>query len=341
MRSSRLRIAVDILGSDSSPQVLFEGVVQVAKLLNHSHILIVLATQAVADPIQKLYASFLNQTSHAQIIFQIVQEEILMSDDPLSAVRHKKHSSLVTGIKLLKKKQIDAFVSTGNTGALLASASLSLPHLRGIRRPALLACLPTRKKAIVVIDVGGNVYCKAQQLVQFARLGVAYQIYLGLVKLPRVGLLNIGIESKKGTNEVREAYQILKQTCEETVSKGEAPPMLFAGNVEAREIFEGNIDVLVTDGFTGNVLLKTIEGFSGLIFNALEVYLEEKSSSLLTDFNKTFDYKAYPGAVLCGVDGIIVKCHGNSSAQGFASGIQEAVQLIHKEFIQKIKQQLA
>ncbi|HRD56383.1 MAG TPA: phosphate acyltransferase PlsX [Parachlamydiaceae bacterium] len=332
-----MRIAIDLMGSDSSPEILFEGLISAVTTHKHSCTFILLATSHVEHVIKKKYALFFeNIPESMRIFFQIVTEEILMDDDPLSAVRHRRQSSLVQGIRLVKKKQADAFVSTGNTGALLACASLSLPALPGIKRPALLASLPTKKGSVVVIDVGGNVSCKAAQLVQFALLGAAYQRSLGKKKQPKVGLLNIGIESRKGTSEVRQAYQQLKEMGEASLK-----PISFVGNVEARELFEGKVDVLVTDGFSGNVLLKTIEGFSVLVVNALKNSLREIDSPQLGRFMKTFDYKEYPGAILCGIEGVVVKCHGNSSSLEFAYGIKEAIRLVHRQFIDQIKQSLA
>ena len=324
-----LRIAIDILGSDSSPHTLFEGVLKASLNLDSSLIFLVLSNSSV---IKQLSASYPSLPSNIQ--FHEVQEEILMSDEPLSVVRHKKNSSLVKGIRLLKRKEVDAFISTGNTGAMIVSATLSLPRLKGIKRPALLASLPTQKGSVVVVDVGGNVSCKAQQLVQFAHLGAAYQRYLGGIKTPRVGLLNIGIESKKGTSEVRQAYQMLSlQKSDKSLN--------FVGNLEARDIFKGDIDVLITDGFTGNVMLKTIEGFSFLILDALKDWMNKETHENLKKFKKTFNYNNYQGAILCGIEGIVVKCHGNSSAEGFYNGICGVVDLYKKDFIKKIKKELS
>ncbi len=163
---------------------------------------------------------------------------------------------MIRGIRNLKERDIDAFVTAGNTGALIAAATIILPMLPEVARPALMALLPTRKGLVTVIDVGGNVSVKAPQLVQFAKMGVAFQRTYRNCPNPTVGLLNIGAESKKGTPEHRQAYDALS----------EAPNMTFIGNVEGREVFQGRVDVLATDGFTGNVFLKTSEGVSSFIF---------------------------------------------------------------------------
>jgi glycerol-3-phosphate acyltransferase PlsX len=339
-----LRIGIDLMGSDRSPIVLFEAVLQAAELLDASSSLVVLATREVVDEISRHHPSFAGSPSKGKILFHVVPDFIAMNDEPLFAIRHKKNSSLIVGIRLLKKRHIEAFVTAGNTGALIASATLSLPMLPGIKRPALLAVLPTQSGSVAVIDVGGNVSCKAHHLVQFAHMGAAYQrCNLGL-EAPKVGLLNIGVESKKGTSEVRQAYQILQSQSQELVAQGLLPRMHFFGNVEGREVFQGKVDVLVTDGFSGNVLLKTTEGLSLFIFDSL---LENYSGSTeafkqsLNEMRQYFNYAEYPGAILCGVDGIIVKCHGNSSAKAMFNSLKGAIQLIHKQLLAKIKEQLA
>ncbi len=184
-----------------------------------------------------------------------------MDDDPLIAVRRKKDSSLCQGLQYLKEKKIDAFVSAGNTGALLFAAKTTLKTLKGIDRPALLALLPTKKKEVAVLDVGANLSLKPDHIVQFAQMGIAYQKSRG-IENPIVGLLNIGIEAKKGTPQLQEAYLKL-----DAMNRDQP---FFAGNIEGKDVFHGNIDVLVTDGFTGNVFLKTAEGIAAFILEQLE-----------------------------------------------------------------------
>lgn len=331
-----MRIGIDLMGSDSSPDILFKGVLQAANQLTGT-MLIVLATQKIIDSIWAIpdIASLLLKAK-CRIEFHAVNETIEMGDDPLLAIRQKKHSSLVLGIRLLKKKYFDAFVSAGNTGALIASAALSLPLLPGIRRPALLATLPTETGYVAVIDVGGNVQCKANHLVQFALMGAAYQRCTQNIPIPKVGLLNIGVESRKGHSEVREAYQnLLNMSVQE---------MSFVGNIEGREVFKGNVDVLVTDGFTGNVLLKTSEGVSRFILDhvkdALKDITPSQKEAVYKSLKYHFDYEEYGGALICGVDAVAVKCHGKSSAKAILNGIVGAHELVANGFIRQIKQQL-
>ena len=330
-----MRIGVDLMGSDRSPIDLFKAVELAAE--EHPHVaFVVFLTQASLDELL-LNRGGVFPPRVAHLEFQIVSDIIEMDDDPLSAIRQKKNSSLVLGLKHLRKRYLDGFVSAGNTGALIAGSTLLLPLLPGIKRPALLALLPTQKGCVAIIDVGGNVSFKSHHLAQFAQLGVAYQRCLGVEK-PRVGLLNIGVESKKGTSEVRQAYELMQQMS----ARGE---ILFEGNIEGHELFQGVVDVLVTDGFTGNVLLKTSEGVSSFILGQMEAVLKqvvpEQRRAVMNLLLPQFDYEEYHGAIVCGVDCVAVKCHGKSSAKGLLRGIQGAIRLVHNGFIHQIKQQLA
>lgn len=339
-----MRIGIDIMGSDCSPLVLYEGVLRSATSFLSSDTLLVFATEKVFERLKQQYPEITSNQHGSSIHFHLVREEISMEDDPLSAVQEKKESSLVTGIRLLNQNHIDSFISAGNTGALLVGSKLMLPMIPGISRPALLASLPTKKGNVSVVDVGGNVSCKADHLVQFACMGAACQQSLyDLQKPPRVGLLNVGIESIKGTLEHREAYKKLT-----LLSKNSAEgifPMNFIGNVEGREVFEGKVDVLVTDGFSGNILLKTAEGIADYIFDSIY----ETFKDLLTDpirgrieaFQQKFNYAEYPGAILCGVDRIVIKCHGESSSENIQKAIFEAKKLVENRFLERLRESLS
>ncbi|MBA3722079.1 MAG: phosphate acyltransferase PlsX [Parachlamydiaceae bacterium] len=337
-----MRIGIDLMGSDSSPDVLFQAVLEASQQLEKTTF-IALATQPVIDSIlttpnilEKL------NSNHSKIEFHPVTEIIEMNDEPLIAIRQKKNSSLVVGLKLLKKRLLDALVTAGNTGALIAGATLSLPLLPGIKRPALLATLPTEKGYVAVIDVGGNVSAKANHLVQFAQMGAAYQRCSQGIALPKVGLLNIGGESKKGHSVVREAYQVLQDRM--ILHGTEKQKMEFVGNTEGREVFQGKVDVLVTDGFTGNVLLKASEGASYFILEHLKFALQDiptvQKEAVFKYLKYHFDYEEYAGAIVCGIDCVAVKCHGKSSTRAILNGILGASELVRNGFINQIKQQL-
>ncbi len=286
-----MRIGVDLMGSDSSPQVLYQGVLDAIDKLPENVTLCVFSTQKLEPP-------------HPRVELHLVTEFISMEEDPLSSIRLKKDSSLVVGIRSLKDKYIEGFVSAGNTGALIAFSSIALTLLPGIDRAALLAVLPAQTGSFVMLDVGGTHSIKSKNLVQFAQMGAEYQRSLSKIEIPRVGLLNIGIESKKGTVDEQEAYRMLQE-----LAQNPEAGIKFVGNVEGREAFEGKVDVLVTDGFTGNVMLKTSEGVSSFIFSHLHNAMPGLRREL-EDIRKHFSYDEYPGALICGIKGIVMKCHG-------------------------------
>lgn len=332
-----MRIGIDLMGSESSPTVLFEAVQSAAQQLSENDSLVVFATSSI---LQHLFADshskplLEEQSSHIDI--HLVSEEITMEDDPLSSVRLKKDSSIVRGIQQLKDGRIDAFVSAGNTGALVGSATLQLPKM-GLDRCCLLASLPTKKDPMAILDVGGFLSPTPETLLQYARLGAAYQLALLGKGKPNVGLMNIGVESKKGTQDVQTAYRLLE--------KEESDRFHFVGNVEGREAFLGGIDVLVTDGFTGNVLLKVSQGLSAFIFDDLKSSinqsLDDEAYRAIDNLHRHFRYDEHPGAFLCGVEGLVIKCHGAATVRGMYQSILGAKRLLQAEVIQKMKMELS
>jgi glycerol-3-phosphate acyltransferase PlsX len=353
-RGKILRIAVDLMGSDSSPKVLFEAVLQLAEEHGPSITFIILATKIIAKELHEAHYVAMMSKEASRIEFHIADEVIAMEEEPLYAVRHKKTASLVKGLHLLKRQHVEALVSAGNTGALVIGATLLLPMLPGINRPALLALLPTKSGVVAIIDVGGNVYCKAHHLVQFALMAAAYKQCSEGIDSPVIGLLNIGVESKKGTHVLRQAYQALMGLNDKKTPHQDLPlSMHFVGNVEGREIFDGKLDIVVTDGFTGNVLLKTTEGVASFILSHLsdallsptkkgakEDPVKTKIKATMNALERKFNYAEYPGAIICGVEGVVVKCHGNSSTRAMYNGISGAIDLVKKNLIKRIKSHL-
>jgi len=262
----------------------------------------------------------------SKITIQEASEVILMSDDPLVAVRRKKDSSLCIATQMLKNGQIDALISACNTGALIAAANLFLPKLPDIDRPALLTLMPTMKHAVAILDVGANPGAKADHLAQYAAIGIAYQKSRD-IELPKVGLLNIGSEEGKGTAETREAYKLMQQF-----------QSMFIGNIEGRDVFHGDIDVVVTDGFAGNVLLKTAEGIASYIL--YEIEKDSGISGNLDSLRKRLHYAEYPGAIVAGVEGIVMKCHGDGSPTAFRESLKATIQLLSQDFLARIKKEL-
>jgi len=326
-----MRIGVDLMGGDIPPEELFPAVLMAANQLGERATLKILATRSYVES----WSDSDREGLPSNVQFFVAGEVIGMEADPIQAVHKLPDSTIVNGARLLSTGHLDAFVSTGNTGALVVAAKLALSMLPGIRRPALLATLPTKKGPVAVIDVGGNVSCKAEHLVQFGLMGAAYQRCVHDLERPKVGLLNIGVESRKGTPEVRHAYERLKE-----VSVNAGTLFEFAGNVEGRAVFEGAVDVLVTDGFSGNVLLKTAEGVADFMFEKLSGNIPEMEPHF-QKFQSQFDYAEYPGAVLCGIDAIVVKCHGHSSGRALHHGILGTATLVEGRFTDKIRQFLS
>lgn len=304
------------MGSDNTPSSLLGAAVSLLSSLPSFIELVAIGT-----------AEYEKSALFSGLVFYRALDAIEMDEHPLLALRRKKHSSLSIGLRLLKEGNLDALVSAGNTGALVSASKMILGTFPHILRPALLAMIPTKKFPVAVLDVGANVQAKARHLVQFARLGVAYQKARG-IKTPRIGILNIGSEASKGTSEIRLAYQELTQFSS------------FAGNIEGKSVFDGEVDVLVTDGFTGNIFLKTSEGIASLVLDRLHAHIPKAIRVHLDDLQRHLHYAAYPGALLCGVKGTVVKCHGYSTPEAFANGIRGAVEFVTTRFTHLLKQQL-
>lgn len=328
-RSKPLHLGFDLLGGDIvSPDHVLETLHSLYSEIRDPFCLTIFATPDLAIHIEAFKEA--NGINEKELEVLQTEEIIHMDDDPLHSVRKKKDSSMCLGMQLLRDKQIDALVSTGNTGALIASAKLYLPMLQGISRAALITLLPTKKDPIAVIDVGANIHCTPEHLLHFAHMGIAYQKARG-IKAPQIGLLNIGSEEKKGRAELRETYRLLQ----------ESEPH-FIGNVEGKEVFSGNLHVLVTDGFTGNVFLKTAEGLSSFVLDIMKSNqsLLPFSKPLLNRLEAELNSAEHPGAILCGVDGLIIKCHGDANAAALKLGVQGALQLLQENFLERIKSQL-
>lgn len=302
------------MGSDQAPQDLLNAL--------HAHL--------PSAPLLIIATPEYQQAAHP-FSFHAASEVIGMEESPLSALRRKKNATLAVGMRLLKEKKICAFVSAGNTGALVSSAKMTLSTFGKIARPALLTLMPTKQKPVAVLDVGANIQAKAKHLVQYAFLGCAYQQALG-IKHPAIGLLNIGSEALKGTSELRLAYQELQSLSN--------PPFRFAGNIEGKSVFDGEVDVLITDGFTGNIFLKTAEGIASLILDRLHTQFPKTDLPQFKDLQKHLHYADYPGALLAGVKGIVIKCHGYSTPRAFANGVSGAIALAKENFLSHLESYL-
>jgi len=307
-------IAVDAEGGDYAPRELVRGAAEAAE--EYGVEIVLLGRKTILDMLVRRYAK-------KQRISIIETSDVIESDEhPVQAIRSKPDSSIVVGTKLVKDGIASAFVSAGNTGAVLASAFLSLGRIEGIQRPALCGIIHIgTDNPVLLVDAGANVDCQPGYLVQFAQLGTAFAKSLLNIESPRVGLLNNGGEEIKGNLLTRDSHQLLKQT-----------DLNFVGNIEGQEILGGRVDVVVTDGFTGNIVLKTLEGlgdtFQGLlgIGQSTKVDQQLQGSALvhyidLTSMVKRMDYKEYGGACLLGVKGNIIIAHGRSQAKAIKHAI--------------------
>ncbi len=255
-----LRIGVDLMGGDNPPDVLLNEILSMSPTLPNGVELLLIGAPEYEKKAQPLP-------------YHAAKEAIGMEEHPLQALRRKKGASLCVGMRLMKEGRLDALVSAGNTGALVSAAKMILSTLPGILRPSLLALIPTKKNPVAVLDVGAGVQAKAAHLVQFALIGAAYQKALG-IENPSIGILNIGSEPLKGTSEIRQAYHLLQNS--------KTPRSDSRATSKGKSVFDGDVDVLVTDGFTGNVFLKTAEGIASLILDRLHAHIplaDSKNSS--------------------------------------------------------------
>ena len=307
--SQQVTIAVDAMGGDNAPEVVLEGVK--AALARDPELAVILCGPAeIVEP-------FAQQVERCEA--QPASEVIEMAEHPANAVRHKKESSIVVGCRAVKEGRAQGFFSAGSTGACLAAGTLVIGRVKGIARPALAAVLPSPAHPVVLCDTGANADCKPEYLVQFANMATIYaQSVLG-IENPRVGLLNIGEEKGKGSQFAQEVYELLEQNVPN-----------FAGNAEGRDVISGAFDIILSDGFTGNVCLKTIEGTAKVLVKemkkAMMASTKTKIGALLIkrDLKKvlgSLDPDAVGGAPLLGVKGACIVGHGSSNARAIENGV--------------------
>jgi glycerol-3-phosphate acyltransferase PlsX len=321
------------MGSDRAPKPEVEGAIQAARRFGIPVTLVgpqeVLGAELARHPFA---GSLPISVCHAS-------EVISMEDKAVQAVRTKRDSTMRVGLRLVRNGDASAFISAGNTGAAMATAKMVLGGLPGVDRPALVAIIPTATGAVsTLLDVGANVDCKAHNLEQFAVMGEIYFRSMFGTARPRVGLLSIGEEEGKGNEVTREAYQLLKQL-----------PINFVGNVEGRDIYNGKIDVIVADGFVGNVALKTSEGVANLVRAILKETLAATitrqvgyllSRSAFSDFKKRLDHTEYGGAPLLGVKGACFVTHGSSNANAIKNAVRVAADFVERRINADIETQL-
>jgi phosphate acyltransferase len=327
-------IALDAMGSDRAPKPEVEGAIQAAR---HYGVRVILVGRE-----QQIRAEVDRHPTAVHLPLEIVHadEVISMEDKVAQAVRAKRDSSMRVGLRLVREAVASGFVTAGNTGAAMATAKMVLGALPGVDRPALAAVFPTALgTAAVLLDVGANVDCKPENLEQFAVMGEVYSRSIFGLRRPRVGLLSIGEEEGKGNDLTREAFRLLK-----------ALPLNFIGNVEGRDLYNGQVDVIVADGFVGNVALKTSEGVATLVRYVLKESLRSTitrqvgyllSRSAFADFKKRLDYSEYGGAPLLGLKGVCIIGHGSSNANAIKNAIRVAAEFSERNINAKIEMELA
>jgi glycerol-3-phosphate acyltransferase PlsX len=327
-----MRIALDAMGGDRAPEVIVEGAVQAARDLD-MEILLVGRPEAIEPELARYnIAGFRLPIIPAN---QVVE----MDDHPATAVRAKPDASMVVGIRLVKEGEARAFVSAGNSGGVLAASLFELGRIQGVRRPALATVWPARHGHSFLLDIGANTDCRPEYLLQFALMGSVYAQKVMGIEAPRVGIVSNGEEEGKGNILVQDTTTLLKDS-----------PLNFIGNVEGKDIFRDLADVVVTDGFTGNVIIKTSEGVALVLMEVLREEIRKRPPAMLGALlarpalravARMLDYREYGGAILLGVDGVVIVGHGRSDARAIVSAIRVASQAVEGEVVSTIRTGLA
>ncbi len=327
-----MKIIVDAMGGDNAPREIVKGALCARDELDLDLILV--------GRKEEVEACLQGDTKRVEIVD--AREVVTMEDDPSTATRRKKNSSMAVALTLLKDGKGDAVVSAGSTGALLTGATLTVKRIRGIRRAALAPVLPAGEHGVMLIDCGANVECTAEYLLQFAYMGSFYARKLMGCENPRVGLLNVGTEDTKGGDLQHQTFALLKEA-------HEAGRINFVGNVEGTGVFSGEADVVVTDGFTGNVLLKGTEGVIKYMMTALKgVFYKSTLNKLaaavlkndLAAMKKSMDVNEVGGTAMVGISKPVVKAHGSSNEASFFAAIRQAVAFVNSGIIKDITENI-
>lgn len=334
-----MRIYVDAMGGDNAPQAPVAGALEALEKNRELELVLAGPEKTVSQTVDSVFQTEEQKKLLNRVTIVDCPEVITNEEAPVMAVRHKKQSAIVDGMLKLRDGEVDAFVSAGSTGAVLAGGMFRLGRLHGVERPALAPLLPNGKDFFLLIDCGANVDCRPEYLHQFAQMGTAYMQIMRGVANPRVGLVNNGAEAEKGCALTKAAYEILSAD----------DKLNFVGNVEAREITHDSADVIVCDGFVGNVILKFMEGVSGTLMGMIKREMladtRSKIGALLAKpafrrVKKSMDYSEVGGAPLLGVSGNVVKAHGSCSAHAFACAIYQAEKMVTGDVVGKIEKQL-
>jgi glycerol-3-phosphate acyltransferase PlsX len=323
-------IAIDAMGGDFAPVANVEGAIEAAKEMPEVRIVL------VGDEVQ-LKPMLAQAPKNIEI--RHATEVITTDEEPVKAVRRKKDSSLVVGVTMVKNKEADVIISAGNTGAFMTAALLITGRIKGIDRPALSPIVPTvDSSGVMILDAGANMDAQPKHLLQYAIMGSIYAEKVMGVNCPRIGLLNVGTEEKKGNDLTKETYGLLKESA-----------LNFVGNVEARDIMQHVCDVVVCDGFSGNILLKTMEGTAKTMMSVMkEEFTRTITSQLaamvlrpgLKRMKKQMDYAEYGGALLMGVQGTCIKAHGSSNARAIHTAVRQAKKFVEQDVNELIAREI-
>lgn len=325
-------IAVDAMGGDHAPEEIIKGSLAALAQYQDLHIIFVGKEEIIKTMVPEEYL----KGNNSRISIHNCEEVIGMHEHPATAYRKKKDASITIATKLVKEQKANAVVSAGSTGAQMVAGLFGLGRLKGVDRPAIVIALPTLNGVKVMLDVGANADCKPENLLQFAQMGSRYAEDVIGIKEPQVGLVNIGEEETKGNELTIKTYELLKSNNK----------IRFMGNIEGRDILAGKADVMVCDGFVGNIVLKVIEGTAGALFSLLkEEFTRDIKSKTAAYFLKpglkklkgSLDYAEYGGAPLLGVNGVSIICHGSSKADAIKNAIRVAIDCLENSFVQRLQ----
>jgi len=325
-----MRIAIDAMGGDHAPAITVRGALIAAKQWPDLELLLVGRPEAIEAHLAG---------ARPRNLRIVPAEEVIAGDEePVRAVRRKRQSSMVIAGRLVREGEADAMISAGNTGALMATGLLVIGRVEGVDRPALAPLLPTWDgRGVLALDLGANMDAEPEHLVQYAVMGTLYRRHVHGIDRPRVGLLNVGTEPTKGNELTKRAFSLLERS-----------PVAFIGNVESRDVLEGQCDVLVCDGFVGNIMLKSMEGTALAILAEMKRQFSATWTTKLAalamkhrmqEFRRKIDYRETGGAPLLGVRGVCIKAHGASDADAFKNAIRQAREALCHDIVRKISEQ--
>ncbi|QDA29744.1 phosphate acyltransferase PlsX [Paenibacillus polymyxa] len=328
-----MRIAIDAMGGDNAPEATVEGALSAAAEWKDTDITL------VGDR-ERIEAVLNGRALPTNLTIRHASETIDAQDEPVKAVRRKKDASMVVAGRMVREGEADAMISAGNTGALMTTGLLVVGRMEGIERPALAPMIPTiDDQGILALDLGANMDAKPEHLAQYALMGSLYRQKVHGVASPRVGLLNVGTEAGKGNELTKLAYPLIEQL-----------PVNFVGNVESRDVLTGNCDVLVCDGFAGNIMLKSLEGTAGAIFSLLkEQFTKSLKTKLaaalimpeLRGLKGKLDYKEHGGAPLLGLSGLVLKSHGSSDGIAVKNAVRQARTVLQNRLVESISKEIS